>query len=103
MPSDDMKNIFTGIAQNVFYPCKNNGKESFYAHRFRGNFSKECKLPDSPCLKCFPVLNNNDGKDRTRNHSSYSILCYRFFRVDNMQKLQYKNEVHNVKITDSNI
>ena len=29
MPSNDMKNIFTGIAQNTFYPCKNNGKESF--------------------------------------------------------------------------
>ena len=74
MPSNDMKNIFTGIAQNAFYPCKNNGKESFYAHRFRGNFSKECKLPDSPCLKCFPVLNNNDGKDSiTVNISSVYI------------------------------
>ena len=97
MPSDDMKNIFTGIAQNVFYPCKNNGKESFYAHRFRGNFSKKCKLPDSPCLKCFPVLNNNDGKDR--HNRKYKQCIYR----RNMQKLQYKNEVHNVKITDSNI
>ena len=81
MPSNDMKNIFTGIAQNVFYPCKNNGKESFYAHCFRGNFSKECKLPDSPCLKCFPVLNNNDGKDR--HNRKYKQCIYR----RNMQKL----------------
>lgn len=40
---------------------------------------------------------------RTRNHSSYSILCYRFFRVDNMQKLQYQISPRPLQINSQSV
>lgn len=40
---------------------------------------------------------------RTRNHSSYSILCYRFFWVDNMQKLQYQISPRPLQINSQSV